>query len=299
MILDKLSQLSGPARFSIIRLQGPARFGGAALSAFYAGNGSNLSFLRGLFFEQAVAQVAEPSLYPTGLRAALRRLPPEADLALCEVPPLWTPFLPLGATIRVPAWVRQELCIGSAKDATNRWLLSRSLERDVARLIRRHGYVIEFTTDEGAKRLFFRQFYRPYVQSRFGAGAVVADEGGFMKRCQGQTLARLRAGDDYVAGMLPSSAAATCALAVSEPRRTRLPQGRARCSTPASSGTRLIGSDPHHHGGLPAVPCRWGFRYKAKFGAKIAPTQFPQPVLAILVRRWTPPLPPAFASSRW
>ncbi len=288
MYLDKLAQLSGPSTLSAIILHGTARFEGTAMSAVYLGNGTNLAFLRGLFFEQLVREERGAAFHPLGLRAALRQVPPAADLTFYEVPPLWRPLLPRHATIRVPAWVRQELVLQNRRDSGGRWLLSRSLDRDVARLIRRHGYVIEFTTDEAAKRLFFRQFYRPYVESRFGAGAVIADEGGFMKRSQGQTLARLRAGSGYVAGMLLER----------DGRSLRLGRYGAITDPPPAGVSQVLDTLVIRHAvdsGVERIvmgdsrPCLADgvLRYKAKFGATIAPTLFPQPVLNIQINRWS------------
>ena len=157
----------------------------------------------------------------------------------------------------------------------------------MARLIRRHGYVIEFTTDEEAKRLFFRQFYRPYVQSRFGAGSVVAEEGGFMKRSRVQTLARLRAASQYVAGMLFER----------HGRTLRFGKYGAATDPPPAGASQVLDTLVIRHAlesGVDRIvmgdsrPCLADgvVRYKARFGATIRPTLFPQPSLAIEVRRW-------------
>jgi hypothetical protein len=289
MIIHKLSQLTGPTGLSALRLEGTARFGAAPLSAVYLGNGSNLEFLSGLFFEQPARQTLEPRLHPLALRRVLRRVAAHADLALYEVPPLWVATLPRAATIRFPAWLRQEIRLPHGPEARRRWLLPRDVERETQRLIRRHGYVIDFTTAEDFKRLFFQQFYRPYITSRFGPGATIAAEGEFMERCRSQTLARLHAGPRWVAGLLFQQRG----------RTVRFGRFGAADDPPAPGASEVLDTLVIHHArdlGVRRIvtgdsrPCLADgvLRYKAKFGAHLTSTLLPQPVLGIEVRRWSP-----------
>ena len=284
MTLKKLLQLAGPVGLVPIRLKGPSRFHPTELSALYIGNRSNLDFLSCLFFRQTSAERLSDPLHPVQLRSALARFAGNSDLILSELPPLWSPFLPGSATIRFPAWMRQEITLTDEE----RWILSRRLEREVDRQIRRNGYVIDSTVEQDAMRVFFRDFYRPYVQSRFGPGSVVADEETFMSRCQGQTLARLRADGRWVAGLLIKR------------RGQSLRFGRfgASSNPPAPGASEVLDTlviRAAHAQGVRRIvmgdsrPCLADgvVRYKARFGAKPAPTLFPQPTLCIEVRRWS------------
>jgi hypothetical protein len=288
VILRKLTQLAAPLRLSLIRLHGPARFGGGELRAVYAGNGTNLSFLRDLFLSGGDGEPLAQGLHPLALPGAVRRHAHDADILLCELPRLWVPFLPRSAGIRVPAWVRQEIDLPASPDEQG-WLLPRAVERETARRIRRHGYGVDFTSESAAKELFFRNFYRPYVQSRFGAGSFVDTEEVFMERARGQTLARLCENGRWVAGLLIHRQGSSLRL------------GRFGAATdPPSPGASevldtLIVHRMHEQGVRRIVmgdtrPCLADgvLRYKARFGAQIRPTLFPQPILGIGVRRWSP-----------
>lgn len=284
MILQKLSQLVGPLPLSLLRVTGPARFGGEDLCALYAGNGSNLDFLTRLFFQQVSCQTLAQSLHPFAVRTVLKKAATDENLVLAELPPLWAPLLQRADTIRFPAWMRQEVVLTGG----SRWLLSRRIEREVARHVRREGYVIDFTAAEEAMRVFFRRFYRPYVHSRFGPGAIVAEEGEFMSRCRGQTLARLHARRGWVAGLLLRRRGSTL----------RFGKFGAATDPPAPGASEVLDAlviqEMHARGvrhivlgdSRPSL-ADGVVRYKARFGASPAPTLFPQPILSVQVRHWS------------
>jgi hypothetical protein len=291
MIFSKLPQLVGPASLSVIRLTGLATYSenAATLRAVYVGNGSNLVFLRDLFFGEAAAEILESGVHPFRLHSVLARLRSSVDLLLSELPPLWAAALPGAGLIRIPAWMRQVLWIPSSKSAAKaETFLPRSVEKEVGRHIRRQQYVMDFTVAPQDMRLFFHQYYRPYVQSRFGNGACLAEEQAFMQRCQEQVLARLHAGDRWVAGMLikrqresmrfgwfgsivdpplPGSSEVLDTLLIRHARQ--------------SGVKRIVMGDSR--------PCLADgvVRYKAKFGATITRTTFPQPTLYIDAPRWS------------
>jgi len=288
-MLRKLAQLAGPLAAVSVRLSGPARFGGGELSAAYVGNGTNLSYLGGLFFEHVTAETLASGLHPVQVRSTLTRLASSGlDLVLSELPALWAPLLPRTGTIRFPAWVRQEIDLPRHRSPADVWLLPRAVERECDRLIRRHRYVMDLTSDSEAMQLFFRNFYRPYVRSRFGAGSFVDDEGGFMKRSRGYRLARLHADGQWAAGLLVKRRGGSLRL------------GRfGAASDPAPPGSsevldtlvirRAYSEGVRHIVMGDTRPCLADgvLRYKARFGAQIRPTLFPQPTLSVHVTRWS------------
>ncbi len=294
VILQKLPQLVGPLPLSVIRLTGTTRFATPAstmLCAAYVGNGSNLIFLRDLFFRDAVAETLQSGIHPLRMHAALAKLRGSVDLLLSELPPVWAALLPAAGTIRLPAWVRQELSIATATNSPAGAYLPRAVEKEVARHIRRHGYVMDLTTSAQDKRVFFHEFYRPYVQSRFRHGACVADERVFMQKCQEQTLARLHTGNRWVAGMLIRR----------EGANVRLGWFGANTDPPSPGSSEVLDTLVIRHARANGVtrivmgdsrPCLADgvVRYKAKFGATITSTTFPQPSLYIDAPSWTEPL---------
>lgn len=285
MILEKVPQLVGPTQLSLIRLSGPARFPGTTtttLCAAYVGNGSNLIFLRNLFFRDAAAETLQSGIHPLRMYTALAKLRGSVDLLLSELPPLWAAAMPAAGPVRIPAWIRQELFITGAAH------LPREVEKEVARHIRRHGYAMDLTNTPQDMRVFFHDFYRPYVQSRFRHEACLADERVFMQKCQKQTLARLHVGNRWVAGMLIRRQGA----------HIRLGWFGANTDPPSPGSSEVLDTLVIRHArsnGVTRVimgdsrPCLADgvVRYKAKFGALITNTTFPQPSLYIDAPVWT------------
>lgn len=286
-MLEKLRELAAPADLSLIHLRGTAKFSAAPLTAVYAGNRSNLAFLSNLFFEEADAETARGHFHPLQLRAALARESANADLLLLELPPLWSPLLPHAQQhIRFPAWVRQEIHLPASSRDTP-WIVSREFDREVARLTRRNHYMIDVTTSRADMEVFFDQFYRPYIQSRFGAGSFVASRDRFMTRCKDQMLVRLHAGERWVAGML-----------IKEKRHSLRFGWFGSVHTPplpgASAALDLFAIRRARERGIRRVilgdsrPCLSDgvVRYKRRLGGRFVDVLFPKPVLCIGVRRW-------------
>ena len=156
--------------------------------------------------------------------------------------------------------------------------------------------MIDFTTANDAMEVFFRNLYRPYVQARFGTESHVDEEKTFMDRCRGQTLARLHAGDDWVAGLLLRQRGESL----------RLGRFGASSNPPSPGASEVLDTLVIRHGYAHGVrrivmgdtrPCLSDgvLRYKARFGAAIRPTLFPQPTLCISVRGWSDAVTAALA----
>lgn len=297
-ILGPLHPLLGPLRTCALALEGPSKYDGHHLRALYVGNLANVEFLQALFLREptseALATYAHPAL---AARSALgQRRSADFDLLLIDHPRLWAPFAGVRFDLQLPAWVRQEVVFQDESGAAAREILSRPIEREVARHLRRDRYEIDITRDQSAKLHFFRVLYRPYVESRFGAHAVVVSERMFLDRSEGRLLARLHAHGRWVAGMLL------------EQSKTRLRFGwyGAESNPPPSGASEVLDAYCIRYArdrGLRRVVfgnsrpnLRDGVvRYKRKFGARIVPTRFPQAVLGIKVLKWSDGLIRCFA----
>lgn len=287
MILGKFKQLAMPTRLTLLHLSGVPRFGGGKLNAIYIGNGANLQFLEEFFFATAQRTTIYDRLYPWGFKAKLRPFKDRVDLALLELPPLWTPWLSQTVRIRVPAWLRQEIFLPETRNAQG-WLLPRSVERECARQIRRHSYEVDFINDADSLLQFFREFYRPYVQSRFGAGAYVDSETQFMARHQGQMLARLYSQSAWLLGVMLQRRGDTLRFGRFGARHNPPPPGASEVLD------HFVIQHMHQQGVRRVVmgdtrPCLSDgvFRYKARFGAVPRPTLMPQATLGIDIYRWS------------
>jgi len=218
-----------------------------------------------------------------------------ADLVVAEVPPFWRFVLPATMRFRIPAWVSQEIRAPNGSEI----VLPAALRKEVLRHTRRENYEVEYSTDEGDIRRFYSGLYRPYVCSRFGVGAVLVDEPMFLEVARGMTLAMLRAGDDWIAGMLFRQQGTTLALgwfgSTSMPPRNGASEvlDTQVIEHAVSAGARRIvlgHSRPSLADGV--------VRYKSRFGAIIRPTRFPQRVIGIEARRSSPALAAALNTAR-
>jgi len=284
-MLDVLTPLVAPVATDVLVLEGNAKYTGNFVRVLYVGNGVNLPFLQGLFFDSAVtaarARFAHPALVPSNVTAL-----PNIDVALTDLPRGLAPLFSIRCDLVIPAWIRQQVEFTQAPE--RRWLISRSIEREAARQQRQHHYQIDVTDDRAAFRSFFQQLYRPYIASRFGSEAIAVSESVFLKRCEGHWLARVHQAKECVAGMLLLKSRQQMRFgwfgAISDPP----PRGVSEvldvfCLHHArDSGIHRVvlgHSRPNLNDGV--------LRYKAKFGAHIVPTLFPQTRLGIRVHNWS------------
>lgn len=277
----QLRPLAGPMACRVLRLQGPARFSGEPLRAVYAGNGSNLAFLRGLFFDAPEETVLAEGVPPWRLAGALERYGAEAELLLHELPPAWRAFAPRGDALRLPAWVGAELALPDPAGGQAR-ALPRAVEREALRHQRREGYALEYSDALQDFRHFYAEFYRPYIAMRFAGRAVIVDEARFLARCRGGRLARLTADGRWVAGMLALRKSSVLRLGWYAAASAPPPRGA------SETLDALVIRDAWRDGVRTVVlgntrPCLADgvFRYKLRLGARFAPTRFPQPRLGI------------------
>ena len=278
--LQRGAELAGPLRSTIIRLEGPARFSGAPLTALYFGSGQNLGFLEQLFFESPQRSTLASVGSPLQLRIGAKSRAPQADLLFGDLPPLWQALLPDGAALRLPAWLSQIVDLPESGA-----MLPRKLEREVGRHRRQRGYRVEFSNDEGDARHFYREFYAPYLRSRFGPDAVVVPEARMIAQLRGKILAKLFQDDRWLLGL---------ALA-HEGKVVRFDWfGSAQNPPPVGASETLDWLCIQHAKDLGARQVVMGssrpclsdgiVRYKLKFGARFTATRLPPAQLAICVR---------------
>lgn len=283
-MLRHVYQLLGPPRIRLVHLNGLSSLD-KKISALYVGNGNNLEFLRNLFFEKSEEHLLKEIASPLRLLRTLKKCPSDVDLVLSEVPPLWGFSTRKIGQLFIPAWIRQEIDLVAARQKYGS-LLPPSLGKEVKRQIRRHGYSAKFTTDEVAKRDFFFDFYRPYLQSRFGTDAVIVSDDIFLERSRGHELARLYSGETCIAGL----------LLIRKRSTLRFGWFGARHDPPDPGASEVLDALCIYRAeeqGIKNIimghsrPCLTDgvVRYKKKFGARILGTRFPQPLLGISIRR--------------
>lgn len=295
--LQTLATLATPVAMPVERLEGRLHGSDAAVAVTFAGTRATSDFVAGALMMVEQRSTLGILRSPFGLRhAASDRRWAAADLMVAEVPALWRLLLPGDTQWRMPAWVSQE--IRGRDDSAI--VLPAALRKEVDRLCRREGYVVEFFADTGAIRRFYARLYRPYVTARFGAGAVLVDEGRFTAVSRGMSLAILRAADEWVAGLLfrqtrgmlelgwfgsssvPPRAGASEVLDASVVERA-VAQGARRIVMGHSRPSLVDGV----------------VRYKSRFGAVVGPARFPQRIIALRILRQTPALARALNAARF
>jgi hypothetical protein len=286
-LLHTFRPLVAPACTSLLVVDGISKFDDSRLRVAYVGNQINFTYLRDLFFRESTAEHLDVIGYPAMLGSRLINKIPTIDLLLIDVPRLWHPLLGIKLDLILPAWVRQEIDIAPSAPP-NQQILSRSTEREIKRHTRRENYSVEVSSDRKTLLQFFHEFYRPYVSARFGEQAVVVSESLFLERSHGQQLAKLFSGTQWVAGML------------FETKKDYLRFGWFGASTnpPQAGAAEVIdGFCIRHAKALGIRRVIMGnsrpnlddgiVRYKARFGARILPTRFPQALLGIRVLNWS------------
>lgn len=285
-LIRTFAPLIAPIEVRALLLCGACKYTHRPLRCIYIGNRINLEFLRSLFFAEATFEERLATLgHPVqmGKRSFMQRLP-RSEIVCTDVPRFWQPFLGIDCDLRIPAWVRQEIRLEPGQELP----LDRDTEKEIARHTRRHRYEIDVTQDGSAFLLFFHKYYRPYIASRFGPQAVVVSERQFLQRSRSQVLARIHSHGEWVAGMLLDC----------EKRHLRFGWFGAATNPPPAGASEALdafcirygqergcnriilgNSRPNLNDGI--------VRYKAKFGADIVPTRFPQTMLGIRINDWT------------
>jgi hypothetical protein len=272
--LGHLQRLVGPTGLHVVDYRGVVHDSAELQRVRYVGTGANFRYLADLFFSSL--QLVDTIQYAAA-GAALRARGHDADVLLTDLPPIWRAAGPFLAAVRVPAWLRQEIAIAFGERT-----LPRAVENEAGRLARKHALTVDFARSSVLVRRFYDEFYLPYITARFGAQAVVVDEATFMKGAREKWLARVFADGEWIAGMMlergrdtmrfgwfgakayPAHRGASEVLDVACVRRA------------ASLGIRRVMMGNTRPSLVDGV-----LRYKARFGAVLRPTRFPQDLLGV------------------
>lgn len=295
--LTTLASLVAPVSLPVERFEGGLHGSNAPATIVFAGAAETASFVAGSLLTTTRRKPFGRLGTPFELRgAAFAKLREGADLMAVELPIFWRPCLPADSDLRMPAWVSLEIRAGGGSPL----VLPAELRKEVARHGRREGYALELSVADDDVRRFYSNLYRPYVTERFGAGAVLVDEGRFLAVSRGMTLAILRADRDWVAGLLFRQRGTTLHLgwfgSDSVPPRAGASEVLDACviEHAAAQGVRRVvmgHSRPSLADGV--------VRYKSRFGASVRPTRFPQRVIGLSIQRRAPALVTALNAARF
>lgn len=284
--LQTIATLATPLALPVVRYEGSLHGSQAAARLVAAGLAPTTDFIAGALLSvvrrESLDGLPSPlALSSRGFRDATR----DADVVAAEVPLLWRFALPVGAGHRFPAWVSQEILAPPGGSME----LPAPVRKEAGRHARREGYEVHFADAMPYAEAFYAEHYLPYVTARFGSGALVVDAERFRAVCRGMSIARLEAGGRWLAGMLFRVAGGTLSLGWFGSRSMPAPSGASEVLD-----VRVI----EHAASLGAVRAVLGHsrasladgvvRYKARFGAVIRATRFPQRIIGLDVRRATP-----------
>jgi hypothetical protein len=295
--LQTLASLGAPVRMPVERLVGSLVATGDPVVMTHAGDPRTADFIAGALFEVRHREVVGSLGSPLALRGAgFRATCSGSDLVTAEVPRAWASCLPEVMQLCVPAWVSQE--IGTTAGAP--LVLPAALRKEVSRHCRRQGYELHLSAHAADLQRFHATLYRPYVTERFGAGAVLVEAERFLAVARDMTLAVLKVADEWVAGVLLDRRGDTLHLgwfgsATVPPRPGASEVLDARViEWAAASGARRVvmgHSRPSLADGV--------VRYKARFGATLRPTRFPQRAIGLGILRGSPALAASIATARF
>ncbi len=295
--LQTLATLATPLRLPLLRYTGRLHGSGEPARLLAAALPPTADFVAGALMsvERREPQGADVSAF--ALRgAAFAAASADDDVVVAELPWLWRGLLPAGAALVFPAWVSQEIRAADGEPL----VIPASARKEAMRHVRREGYTVELADGAAAAPRFYHEYYRPYVAQRFGVGALVVDEARFRATARGMTLAKLVAGGEWVAGLLFRVAGGTLSLGWFGSRTLPPPAGASEAldawviGHAAERGARraVLGhSRPSLADGV--------VRYKARFGAVIRATRFPQRMVAVDVRRPTRAVAGALNAARF
>ncbi len=283
--LQTLATLATPLRLPLVRYTGSLRGSGEPARILAAALPQTADFVAGSLMSIETCEPLGDTVSAFALRGrAFAAAGADDDIVVAELPWIWRSLLPANAALVFPAWVSQEMRAEVGRPLA----IPASVRKEAMRHVRREGYGVEVVDADAASLRFYHEFYRPYVTQRFGAGALVVDEQRFRDTARGMTLARLHAGDQWLAGLLFQIAGQTLSLGWFGSRTLPPPAGASEVldtwvighAIERGAQRVLLGhSRPSLADGV--------VRYKSRFGAVVRATRFPQRMVALDVRRPT------------
>jgi hypothetical protein len=271
--------------FEWLTVRGEEPATGMALTAAYAGNGTNRawclnSVLPGCEVVERLGAVPE---------GEVRRLRDHTDIDVFfgdGLPSALLRRLP-AALIVMPAWIKQRVRVLRDWEAQVDGL-RRETRQETGRILRKYRYRCELAALPAEFEHFYDSLYRPYIVQRFGASALVVDRDSFLRECGRGVLLRLfREGALLGAALLrPLGMTMAVVWSALDPARA---VAETRGATDALDYFSLLYA---HRAGCrwldlgPSRPdlCDGVLRYKAKWGGEIHPGLAPQPAIHLSCR---------------
>lgn len=295
--LRAIASLAVPLELPLERIEGRLRASGTAFTLLHAGPRESADFIANSLCDvgsrSAVGRLASPlALRSAGFQAVCRG----ADLVAMDVPRLWQACMPSWTQWRMPAWVSQQIVAQGAARVT----VPRRVAKEARRHIRHQGYEVRFLADERDLGRFYATMYRPYVAARFGRGAVVVDEARFAADSRKTTLALATVDGEWEAGVLLDRRGDTLSLGWFGARTVPPRSGASEVLdvavlewAAAQGVTRVVmgHSRPSLANGV--------VRYKARLGAEVFPTRFPQRTIGLWILRESRALADAIDAARF
>lgn len=173
------------------RISGLERHSGEQLSILYIGHEKrNREFLIDKLF--AVADIIErnPPVHPIAGLALAQRARVDVELIIVDLNFPYSLLYSSSDSLRIPQWIKQKVVLPLSKEEFVQ-CLPRKLRREVFRCIRKYNYTYEIIETEQAFTDFYRRFYVPFIESRFGTESLTVSESFFLSECRLGSLLRL------------------------------------------------------------------------------------------------------------
>jgi hypothetical protein len=244
----------------------------------YLGEGESLEYLASLHGAAGELPRARP-VSPAAFRRLIRSRS-EDQLLYVEINRLLAPLLPPGALFSHP-WITQKVIM----DGEPRRSASRSLEAVYGRKIRKHGLDHRIATDSRSVSTFYREFYLPYLEWRFGQASHPRTECQLLYSVRSGFLLQVWHEDRWVAGVvcrLHRHRVVALAFGVRPPYREHLHRGALSAASyflirwAAANDLRevdLLRSRPHRDDGI--------FEHKRRLGAEPCWDPWPHTTIAL------------------
>jgi hypothetical protein len=255
----------------------------------YIGEGESLRYLAQLHgCEETSARSDRPSLVGLGRLIQERS---RQGLVYVEVNRLLAPLMPGHPAITHP-WITQRvILVGDAARPP-----SRAFDGVYGRKARQHGLTYRRVTDSNAVGEFFRDFYLPYIGSRFGDAVHVRTESELQAAVKSGFLLQVMSPDGWLSGVVccvRRDQVTAVAYGLREPHRDLLDKGALSASSyflirwareQRLESVNLLRSRPHQKDGV--------FEHKRRLGADASWDSWPHTVIGVYVPRDAPlPMP--------
>lgn len=184
------------------------RLGGPDWSVVYIGAGFLFEELHHILFPKP-AEVEELSrVFLWQVPALAKKFAGQGELVVCELNPIFR-WRPRGAYVFTAAcWIRQVLDI--ARPMENILAAMNQNMRRHLRKMKKQGFDYVFTQDQEDFDLFYYEMYRPYIYTRHGTRAMMAEYEPMCRQFKQGGLILVKRGHEPICGMLCRVVGDTC-----------------------------------------------------------------------------------------